>query len=181
VSQRCALPQNFCKTLCPSIADLIEAEIEVSQRCALPQHSCKTLCTGTRKFDGSARHYLNHSITDPIAAEIEVSQRWALRQHCCKTLCPVWSDVISTEIKVHQRSALRQHSSCKPLCMWSCNCTAVRPAAAAQIECGDAARSCHRRELPQNELALFLYRARAGVFPEPPAQADNGWQAHLVH
>ena len=39
----------------------------------------------------------------------------------------------------------------------------------------------HRRELPQNELALFLFRAIAGVVPEAPAQADNGWQAHRVH
>jgi hypothetical protein len=35
--------------------------------------------------------------------------------------------------------------------------------------------------LTQNELALFLSLAIAGVVPEAPAQADNGWQAHLVH
>jgi hypothetical protein len=38
VSQPCALCQNSCKALCPSIADSILAEIEVSQRCALRQH-----------------------------------------------------------------------------------------------------------------------------------------------
>jgi hypothetical protein len=90
----------------------------VSQRCALPEHSCQTLCPG---------------IADLIAAEIEVHQLPALSQPSCKTLCPGIVDVIGTEIKVHQRSALRQNSSCKPLCMWSCNFTA------AQFECGDAA------------------------------------------
>jgi len=45
-----------------------------------------------------------------------------LRQHSCKTVCLGCFDPTATEIKVHQRSALRQNSSCKPLCMWSCNC-----------------------------------------------------------
>jgi len=50
-------------------------------------------------------------------------------------------------------------------------------------------RCRHRRvELPpkvivefQNELALFLFRSIVGVVPEAPAQADNGGQAHVVH
>ncbi len=39
----------------------------------------------------------------------------------------------------------------------------------------------HRRELPQNELALFLYRVIVGVVPEAPVQTDKDWQTHLVH
>ncbi len=61
---------------------------------------------------------------------------------------------------MHQRSALLQHSSYKPILS-----VVMR----------------HRRELPQNELSLFLFRVIAGVVPEAPAQADNGWQTHLVH
>jgi hypothetical protein len=39
VSRRCALTQHSSKTLCPSIAELIAAEIEVSERCELRRHS----------------------------------------------------------------------------------------------------------------------------------------------
>ncbi len=42
-----------------------------------------------------------------------------------------------------------------------------------QFECGDASPVLHPRELPQNELALFLFRDIVGVVPEAPAQADN--------
>ena len=55
--------QHSCKTLCPSITDLIGVEIEVNQRSALPQQSCKALCPG---------------IADIIALEIKVHQHWAL-------------------------------------------------------------------------------------------------------
>jgi hypothetical protein len=56
------------------------------------------------------------------------------------------SNFIVAEIKVQQRLgwALRQHS-CKNLCIFSYHFT-VR-----QLECGDAAPGCHRRELPENE------------------------------
>jgi len=43
VIQRCALPQHSCKTLCPGVAEIIEAEMDVSQRSALPQHSQASL------------------------------------------------------------------------------------------------------------------------------------------
>ena len=68
---------------------------------------------------------------------------------------------------------LRQHS-CKPRVL-SFHVTLP------QLECDDVPTGCHRRELPQNELALFSGRAIAGVAPEAPAQAHNGRQAHLVH
>ncbi len=74
VSQRWALPQHSCKTLCPGLADLIAVEIEVSKRWALWQNSCKTLCP---------------RIADIIVAEIEVSQRCTMRQHSCKSLSPI--------------------------------------------------------------------------------------------
>jgi hypothetical protein len=45
MSQRWALRQNFCKTVCPACSDLIESELEVCQRCALFQHSCNTICS----------------------------------------------------------------------------------------------------------------------------------------
>ena len=45
VSQRWALPQHSCKTLCPSMADVTVTDIKVHQRWALCQHSsCKPLC-----------------------------------------------------------------------------------------------------------------------------------------
>jgi hypothetical protein len=82
VSQRCALPQHSCQTLCPVCADHIVSEIEVSQRWALRQHSSKTL---------------RPCCSNPIVAEIEVSQCWALRQHFCKPLC-----VLSFHVTVRQ-------------------------------------------------------------------------------
>ena len=76
VSQRCALRQHSCKTLCPGCSNAIVLEIEVSQRSALPQHSCKALCPVW---------------SDVIFTEIKVHQRSALRQHSsCKPLC-MWS------------------------------------------------------------------------------------------
>jgi hypothetical protein len=105
-----------------------------------------------------------------IAADIEVSQRCALRKHSPQALCFGCFDPIVVEIKVSQRCALRQH-----FCNLSIHIK-VR-----QLECADAAPGCQQCELPQNELALFQICAIAGVVPEAPAQADNGWQAHLVH
>jgi hypothetical protein len=110
---------------------VIGAEIEVSQRWALRQHSCKPVCP---------------VCSNVIATEIEVRQLPALPQNSCKPLCPGCSEIrIVADIKVRQRWALRQHF-CKPVCILSFHFTL------RQLECGDEAPRCHRRELPQNEL-----------------------------
>ncbi len=78
---------------CPGCSDEIAVEIEVSQRCALRQHSCKTLCSISADQRASDLEVINAicpGCSDEIAVEIEVSQvsqRCALRQHSCKTLC----------------------------------------------------------------------------------------------
>ena len=76
--------------ICPGCSDQIAAEIEVSQRCALLQHSCKTLCSISADQIASDLQVSNAicpGCSDEIAVEIEVSRRCALRQHSCKTLC----------------------------------------------------------------------------------------------
>jgi hypothetical protein len=81
--------------------------------------------------------------------------------------------LIAANIEVHQLPALSQHS-CKPLCSVCSKIKIVTETTALQLECDDVPAGCHRRELPQNELALCLFRAIAGVVLEDPAQADNG-------
>jgi hypothetical protein len=67
----------------PDIPDVICTEIQVSQRCALRQHSCKTLCTGIADLiaaDPALRILL---LSAPalriLLLLIQLSQRWALR------------------------------------------------------------------------------------------------------
>jgi hypothetical protein len=67
VSQSCTLPNHSCKTLCPIIADLTAADIEVSKRWALRQHSCDALCPFITDSGPAFFEF--------IVAEIEVSQR----------------------------------------------------------------------------------------------------------
>ncbi len=97
-----------------------------------------------------------------------MSQLCALRQHSFKIHGHSIADSICAKIEVSQRCSWPKHS-----------CKTLRPCIADVI--ADAAPGCHRHELSQNELALCLFRAIAGVAPEAPAQADNGRQAHLVH
>jgi hypothetical protein len=55
VSQRLALPQHSCETLCPTCAYPVAAEIEVNQRSALYHHSCQPFCPGIADVIGFSK------------------------------------------------------------------------------------------------------------------------------
>ncbi len=80
VSQRWALLQRSCETVCSFFSYVIAAEIEMSQRWTLCQHSCKPRCS---------------VCSDPKTMEIEVSWLCTLPLHFCKALCACGMDALA--------------------------------------------------------------------------------------
>jgi hypothetical protein len=113
--------------------------------------------------------------------EIEVSQHPGLSQHSCKmrqsrvlTLSPQFRNYHCLSDQGASALSLRQNS-CKTLCISSFHFTA------RQLECGDADRTITNTSCLFTNFIFSAAESLRTSSQNPPAQADNGRQAHLVH
>ena len=90
MNQRCALSQHSCRSLRPSVLNVIAPEVDVNQRWTLHQDPFKDVCHGISNVIVSANKERQHcelrqlSIDHVVDYEIEVHQFPTVSQPSCK-------------------------------------------------------------------------------------------------